>query len=367
MSRISLDMYYVGHGAMFYAEILDDADNLEMKLLVDAGSNSDETGEGAQNSMEDVIGRIMANSAPLIICITHLHTDHYSFIWELFVTLNNAERFEMLEAFYVGSMRFGSKEVNLFQYADVFRDIAFLVLDKNEQAWRHLGVVREETDLWHSEDGEVRLTVLFNLLTGGGDENDNSAVFCLKHDEAKQMVMFTGDITGTTLTRICSSSTCLGAFVAAVNGYSVWMTVPHHGSIHTLEKDDFIIQAGRQGQQSYYTSRNLDNLFQPAGLRDMGFFISTGVKDKFGHPDYFVTRMFYNYAEKVPALLEHFPCYRTYDNPGYFMPRNLPPMDDGWFVFTNRRLMYTTVFAVNTGDPDAPWKLETRTIHQDFP
>lgn len=367
MSRISLDMYYVGHGAMFYAEILDDADNLEMKLLVDAGSNSDETGEGAQNSMEDVIGRIMANSAPLIICITHLHTDHYSFIWELFVTLNNAERFEMLEAFYVGSMRFGSKKKNLIEYADAFQDIGYLVRARNKPAWKHLGFIVNEEDLWQSADEQVRLTVLFNLLGGDGDENDNSAVFCLKHDEAKQMVMFTGDITGTTLTRICSSSssTCLGAFVAAVNGYSVWMTVPHHGSIHTLEKDDFIIQAGRQGQQSYYTSRNLDNLFQPAGLRDMGFFISTGVKDKFGHPDYFVTRMFYNYAEKVPALLEHFPCYRTYDTPGYSMPRNLPPPGNGgWFAFTNQRRVYTTV-VIN--DMDNPEKQELRTIHQDFP
>ena len=360
-------MYYVGHGAMFYAEILDDADNLEMKLLVDAGSNSDETGRLARQSKADVFRRIMANDIPLIVCITHLHTDHYSFIWNLFSTLNRQRRFRMLQAVYVGSMQFGLVEWTLCAYAAEFQHIAYLVLAKKREAWKPLGLFEGETDLWQSADGEVRLTVLFNLLTGGGDENDNSAVFCLKHERIKQMVMFTGDITGTTLTRICSSGTYLGAFVAVVNGYSVWMTVPHHGSIHTLEEDDFIIQAGRQGHPAYYTSRNLGWLFQQAGLSNMGFFISTGVNDKFGHPDCFVTNMFYSYAKRIPGILEHFPCYRTYDTPGYFMPRNLLPMDDGWFVFTNQRRMYTTVFAVDTGDPDAPWKLETRTEHRDFP
>lgn len=366
MSRISLDMYYVGHGAMFYAEIFNNSNELEMKLLVDAGSNSDVTEVVAEQSEKEVIGRIMDNSASLIVCITHLHTDHYSYIRDLFYELNAAEQFEMLEAFYVGSMRFGSEEVNLFQYADVFRNIAFLLLDQNKQAWRHLGVIEEETELWHSADGEVRLTVLFNLLTGGGDENDNSAVFCLKHERVKQMVMFTGDITGWTLSNICFCKYYRDAFIKAVKSYSVWMTVPHHGSIHTLEKCGFIFW-GEVRRDKLYISEQLDYLFYQAGLMAMGFFISAGMQDEFGHPDCFVTNMFYPYAKQIPGLLEHFPCYRTYDNPGYFMPRNLPPMDGGWFVFTNQRRMYTTVFAVNTGDPDAPWKLETRTIHQDFP
>ena len=249
-------MYYVGHGAMFYAEILDDADNLEMKLLVDAGSNSDETGRLARQSKADVFRRIMANDIPLIVCITHLHTDHYSFIWNLFSTLNRQRRFRMLQAVYVGSMQFGLVEWTLCAYAAEFQHIAYLVLAKKREAWKPLGLFEGETDLWQSADGEVRLTVLFNLLTGGGDENDNSAVFCLKHERIKQMVMFTGDITGTTLTRICSSGTYLGAFVAVVNGYSVWMTVPHHGSIHTLEEDleyyGKISELERQAGKDFY-------------------------------------------------------------------------------------------------------------------
>lgn len=95
----------------------------------------------------------------------------------------------------------------------------------------------------------------------------------------------------------------------------------------------------------------------------MGFFISTGVNDKFGHPDYFVTSMFYTYAKQISGLLEHFPCYRTYSD-RYSMPSDLPPLDGGWFIFSNRRRMYTTVFAVNT---NGDWEQGTRTEHRDFP
>lgn len=249
-------MYYVGHGSMFYAEILDDSGQLELKLLVDAGSNSDETGKGAGQSQRDVIRRIMANSTPLIVCITHLHTDHYSFIWKLFTMLYQKEQFRMLKAFYVGSMRFGSLDWLLFAYAADFQKIAYLLLARNKQVWRPLGVIGEEMELWQSADGEVRPTVLLNLLEIDGDENDNSAVFCLKQNVARQMVMFTG----ATLSRIYGNDTYRDTFVSAVNGYSVWMTVPHHGSIHTLEENDFIIRPGRRGGQAY-TSRNLNHCF----------------------------------------------------------------------------------------------------------
>lgn len=359
MSLISFTMYYVGHGSMFYAKVYDRDRKLEMQILVDAGSTSDATGWEADANKERVIEEIMENNVPLIVCLTHLHRDHYSFLTDLFKKINREERWDMLAAFIVGSMHRGIDTDELIRYSGEFQQLAYLVSGQKEDAWWPLDIVDEETDLWISKEGDVRLSVLFNCLCGYGDENDNSAVFCLRHLESSNLVIFTGDITGATLQRIDECSAYKEALRKGLARYFVYMTIPHHGSIHTLEKEYFVMNRNRYGG-NIYTTKNLNNFFRAIGFKKGGLLLSSGVLDLHGHPDFFVVRMFYPYAKRDHIFQEIVPCYVTYDEPGYSVILDMPLPDEGWYGFENMRQFYTTVHVKRVNHVPT---LETKDAH----
>lgn len=280
MRTVEYSAVYVGHGALNYIQVKDGSNNVVKKIIVDAGSTDDgltcdSSIPTAASNKEWLIDDVKASSAKqVIICITHVDKDHYSYVVTLIDELAKARRLDVIKTVYIGSV---PDESSLILKANrLYNQINTYV---GQVSFSILGQKMVPENLW-SEEG-VQLWALFNYICDeGGDVNANSANYAVKSTSKNVVLWFTGDSTGKTF------NTLMGLELAKINpikavfdGCFVYMTVPHHGSIDTLMHDDFIYV-----DQNTWKWQNWRLLCAQLGISAYDMVASFGAEDKFRHP-----------------------------------------------------------------------------------
>lgn len=346
-------MYYSGHGAMHFVEV-GDGNTLEKIILIDAGKTSDGTGEAADASAGEVLKRLChpAAACGIIVCVTHMHADHYSYIAGMLKRLRERGLSDRVEKVY-----FGSQGWDVFRTEGDAKTIKYW-LDDWGQAGRaeFLNPVTSETVLWSSPDGRRSLSVLLNRIIDSGDENARSAVYFVKDSDYKQGILFTGDISGVTMELVRTSPAICGALKTALQGYYLYMTIPHHGSIHSLEEGNFAVDIiPNLGKR--YTDVRIRDLLNKIGVTSFDMMISSGVDDEHGHPDMWTVNAFGNYVGRSSWVDEYFQVFRGGDYEE--LPPDVCESTRHGFMYHNRKKIYSTVC---NEDISAPLSVRTEKI-----
>lgn len=300
MSALELVSYYVGHGSMYYVEVRNDASETVLHLIVDAGTNPRAANPAmVMSNLGSIVARIASRPAQVIVCLTHFHLDHYSHMAHLldgiaslgpavpyliyltaspkcFNLRSAGWRHSLFEELYdpLGSM---SEEV-------VFRDIVM----RHGKNLRLLDAYQNGLENLWAFPPAISLDRLFSWTDVTNDENRNGTLFALRVDGS--LIWFTGDITGTTMEWLIGNDILPQAgrdIRELVNGaQNIAMTVPHHGSIHTLEESYFIYADPLLKKHSPLTTEDFNKFFKLlCGDRFNHAFVSADFEDRYKHPD----------------------------------------------------------------------------------
>ena len=170
-------VYYCGHGAMNYIEVMDESDSVVLKIVIDAGCTEDkcQTKDGEKREADvnfDELNTRLWNrweDASIIICITHYHEDHYNYLSHMYKSIVN--RKQMI------SIVFGSLSQESFWWNpnDFASMVHALLGEKNRSA------IPDSAINWHiHSEGNIELYMLWNCLCKGKNENDNSAAYLVR-------------------------------------------------------------------------------------------------------------------------------------------------------------------------------------------
>lgn len=238
--QVHCKVYFVGQGSMnlvFVEEVNTfGRKSIPVAALIDAGSkDGEETYSGISKNLEEVINILKTADQPHIL-LTHYHDDHYKFITST-----------ILPALY-DSYKLAGKKVfiygpGLFRVEGGYANYVFLPNSIGIKTGNYLKEIIEPIGVFKNTINQVITTATIEgaftlrIMTGCfGDESDENTygVTYLAKDIAKNRTfVFTGDITGETFTRLKSQD--LTAIKDLIGSSDVYVTVPHHGSLHTLE------------------------------------------------------------------------------------------------------------------------------------
>lgn len=288
---------YVGHGAMNYIQIYDDSNEVLGHVLVDAGSTDDKTDHTFLNQNLNYIQQEIAkNTAPVIILITHLHEDHYNLLWNLKSTIIGR-----IEYLCIGSTQ--SIDNDLSDPENILKILWNLQAESKRIVLEQITAPVEMFTL-----GDVQVYCLWNnyftkitstmadykyVYARRGDDyrNENGAAFAfLCKDKA---VVFSGDMTGDNFRQLQRGSTLEKQIRKVLGQKLVYMTVPHHGSLHSLQKTEWRRWLLLNRKTCYFNVSVISNIIKKVFQSPIKMYISAGKMDKFGHPNH-VAAMAYN-------------------------------------------------------------------------
>lgn len=314
---------YVGHGAMNYVQVYDEANQVIAQFLVDAGCTDDKTnGELCHNNLEFVSNEIKRIGENLYVFITHFHEDHYNLLNQLDIPYN------MTGKLCVGSIQWE------YEFNDPENELAMFwnLHDKMER--EILEQVTAPEELFN--EGNVQVYCLWNNYftyitdpalhdrfpranTGTFYRNRNGAAFAFLCNH--QAVVFSGDMTGANFWTLFQGG--LSEQVATLlNGYAIYMTVPHHGSLNTLLEPIMSPLLSLDLRTFFYSAEKLgwvmSNIFQ----NPRRMYISAGHRDRHSHPNY-VASIAYdlsgNSAGRVDTCFEAYKGITSIQEPDHIL------------------------------------------------
>lgn len=334
MLHMMCTVYYCGHGAMNYIEVTNEDGIVVLKILIDAGTTQDDIANEAENNFLRMKERLLKPNACgenvlIWICITHYHEDHYSYINRLITELTKYENLIV----YLGSV--GDSRLRICQNeTETF-------FAKIWNLW--LGSIMADTVirpqlLWQGQN--IELYILWNnLCPDSSDYNDNSAAFLVRDTSSFDAFVFLGDMTGTTFLALADLPELMDAVSGLMSGYGQNVTVPHHGSIKTLQQAGFInIDESREAG-----TESMDPLVQAMhsmGMDNGVYYISNGVLDTHKHPDYMTATAFRDMAVKQ-WVTGGVTGYTTFTYCGGY------PKDQWVNIAKNGAMIYSTAYAVD--------------------
>lgn len=309
---------YVGHGAMNYIQIYDNSNQNQVlgHVLVDAGSTDDKTDHTFLNQNLNYIKQEIAqHTAPVYVFITHFHADHYNLLNKLKIPKDSEG------GMYIGSMQYmddligEGPENKLYQFwllhESMEREILYQTLIPVKMM--EIGDVKIYC-LWNNYctniTGAAIKNTFFSASFGKLCRNRNGAAFAFCCGD--NAVIFPGDMTGANFMALFLQDDLYMHMKLLLNSYKIWMTVPHHGSSHTLALEPFFdpLVCIDLKTLSYDFDRLLwvmTDVFQGP----IRMYISAGCRDKFFHPDY-TAAIAYDRCGNISSCLEtHFEAYKA--------------------------------------------------------
>lgn len=279
MFKLDWTVYYSGHGAMNYIEVMDDTGQVVSKIIVDAGCTDDQH-EKVERYFEEFKNRLFytEKNAPVFIFITHYHEDHFNFLDNIYKWMVGDDKPEIHVIFgSVADWQLRNGDPNSF-LMEVYnlRDTIGTV----DIPGRRLCSLISQVE-------NIELYMLWNCLCPIGGWNDNSAAFLVRDTYRHVAFVFLGDMTGNTFLALLSKEEILSEMKELLDGYGKIITVPHHGSIKTLLDGNFV-----QITQDGIDMTPLVDAMECLSLDGGVYFISNGILDKFNHPDYMTAMTF---------------------------------------------------------------------------
>ncbi len=297
MARAQWTACYVGHGALNRIDIIDDDNQVEHTIIIDAGSNEDKFILNGFDTRAKVAGQELikyikqCGDKSVTMCLTHIHDDHYSFFLDL---LQDDDAREKIECFYIGSVCEKPDEINSkFWQAIISSNLNFDILEEYNY---YKGKYNQPRPLWTDSENEFELWLLFNCLctNDGNNVNQNSANYLFKTPSSA--TWFTGDSTGWTFSVLLNNKhLCEGIKDIIHQCCKINITVPHHGSSHSLAENDFIFIPG-DGKADVELN-DWNELCIAIGIEKYNIIASFGIEDSNGHPSGYAM---FIYAYGVP-------------------------------------------------------------------
>jgi len=197
------------------------------------------------------------------------------------------------------------------------------------------------------------LYVLFSSIAVSinNGTNQNSANFALiaRGAEAGNMegIWFTGDSTGLTFLRFMQNADLCEAVSRLFRGCNpLFMTVPHHGSIHTLCEFGFAAPESQSVYGISYTSPNLEILLGKKIGFSPSFILSAGAQDRFQHPSGQAMKIYgelstWNISQKE---CERYRVFYDQEEPAYMEPDGFENEESYTQFIKNRWIRATCYF-----------------------
>ena len=306
---------YVGHGAMNYIQVYDRTGHVTAHLLVDAGSTDDKTdGSLRERNLDFVSEEISSYPAPVYVFITHFHEDHYNLLDQLHIPWN------VTGGLYVGSIQreceFDDPENKLRMFWNTHERMNRRILERitTHKKLLTLGNVQIYC-LWNNYFTDITDPALHTRFPranrGTLYRNRNGAAFAFLCGQ--DAVVFSGDMTGANFWALFEGS--LSADVTSLlNGYTVWMTVPHHGSLHTLSEPVLSPLLSLNLGTLFYAAEKLIDVMQNVFQNPVRMYISAGYRDRHSHPNYVASIAYDLSGNSVGRNCSRFEVYKGITN-----------------------------------------------------
>ncbi len=289
MAEVYFKMYYVGQGALNLLWV-EDGDDIPYAAIFDAGTCSDPLRKKME-SLGEVIN-IVNNAADKDAFITHMDADHYRLLKFMELDMDN---------FVLGSVNGnnGREVVRWINYFSEFSAGNVQFLPDN-----YIGNISAP---YIPYPGVEICPFMANF---GGEINDRCAVYGIRTN--KTAVIVTGDMTGSTFCDLWNYN-IKDNMKAFIGSRTHVITVPHHGALETLKKNNFVaVETSASGYRSY----NLDNLalcIQNSGM-DKGIFVASAGKHKtYKHPRQDVMIKLQKLSLHINQETQHYLMYRGQD------------------------------------------------------
>lgn len=296
MPRINAKFFYVGHGAMNYIQIFDDANAVVCQILIDAGSNDDKTDRSKKNSniafvQEQLVGN---KTVPTIVLLTHFHDDHYNLLTSLIK--QEIQDVWMLVGSLTDMIFMNNPENQVAQLFNILDENRRMILPRIESPVHILsetGIPVQLPDgidfycLWNNYFAEITKQTIEDIVPlpslGQGYVNRNGAAFALCLGD--NALLFLGDMTGANFFALLLEDNLRTSIHEIFFDLKIWMTVPHHGSMHTLSMEPFLHPFISLNLPTFhYNIEHLQSALTEVFSRPYGMYVSAGYRDKFGHP-----------------------------------------------------------------------------------
>ena len=314
--EVRLHSLYAGHGNFYHIEMqAEDGD--ARHIIVDAGSLQ-QKGDPVRirQNIDEVVGKLVESGMEesVILCTTHMDYDHISFIKTIYdkvcsvdpriidrVIVTMPPAMDVLER----TAETLDCKGDLTATANALLDLAeTLIIDE---------LIDEPEVIFDIPGIDVVFGVLCSWLCVSTriDTNSNTSVFYLRCASPEvSIVWFMGDATGGTMTSMLERDNIRRSVANLTNGaHEVYMTTPHHGSIHSLIEDNFISdRTDREG----ISRKNLEGFldFMHQGHYIYGLYVNADFNDRFLHPDDWTMRIMENHAVSKPSQPLFYLTYR---------------------------------------------------------
>lgn len=310
---------YVGHGAMAYIQVYDRTGHVTAHLLVDAGSTDDKTdGSLRERNLDFVSEEISSYPAPMYVFITHFHEDHYNLLNQLNIPK------DMTGHLYVGSIRgeneFDDPENELRIFWNLHSRMRRVIIPQTTIPMELLTLDNVQVYcLWNNYF--TRLTDQMvcrkyqRACTGDSHRNENGAAFALICDG--DAVVFSGDMTGRNFRELLGNSWFQADVKKHLDGRTVYMTVPHHGSLHTLTEPEWYPLLSLNKWSGFFDTSRLRMIIQNVFQRPEKMYISAGEEDRFNHPNDVAALAYDSGGDKRRAFLTQYPASHEVGSTNY--------------------------------------------------
>ncbi len=290
MSETDIRHMYVGHGALNWIQFKQ-YERVIKTIVIDAGSNEDHLGQ-IEETRDWFLDKIDGcEDKSVILCLTHLHIDHYSFFLDI---LENAGLAEKIDVFYVGGF---SSDIQPEEVCGTLWDAICYAQDQELMEIIFLHELIEPERLW--SEGGNELWVLFSCICGDIDDlNSYSANYAIKTDD-DYGIWFTGDSTGWTFNFLIDHD----KIIPPIRDFfqrckSLTITVPHHGSLNTLLTAGFVFCEQVNGEPDWYIF-NWIVLCTKLGIEKYDMIASFGRRDSNNHPSGYAMYIYAQGVEKA--------------------------------------------------------------------
>ena len=297
MAKINAKFFYVGHGAMNYIQIFDDANAIVCQILIDAGCNDDKTdGSKRESNVAFVKEQLVDNKyVSTVILLTHFHDDHYNLLTSLIT--RELENVWLLVGSLTDMLFMNNPENDVAQLFHILEENRRMILPRIESPVRILSKMRIPVQLpdgidfyclWNNYFADITTETIEDIVPrpslGQSYVNRNGAAFALCLGD--NALLFLGDMTGANFWALLLEDHLRTSIQTIFGNLKIWMTVPHHGSMHTLSLEPMLHPFISLNLATFhYNIERLQSALTEVFSRPCGMYVSTGYIDKFCHPN----------------------------------------------------------------------------------